>query len=221
MAKDSEVTKAWIKRSGFTTDVNSSLNSDIYEQVKLLKPYVYGDDHILLRKDDGCTTSRNPNEVYFELPKNYELQTEGLWKGYAVLVPPMEVNTNIHQVVMSREVYNELIARASWDIAPGKHITRHIRKFNQHLKEEHQVKLAEELAEFKALKAKVYQIVNEHAGKTVFLKVKEGYTPLVVLGVGKDKIRLKCRRSNGKVVDVHVNQITVANIRSLENAPCD
>jgi len=114
----------------------------------------------------------------FSLPTGYTVQLVGPWGGRAVVSPKVTPNTNIHQVVMSREVYNELIARASWDVAPGKHITRHIRKFNKHLKEEHQVKLAEELAEFKAFKAKVYQIVNKYAGKIVFHKTKNGWASL-------------------------------------------
>lgn len=195
-----------------------SNGGDILGPLYLEKPWVPGDTVIKGLDHEGKVVTRKPNQVFYEFPKGYAVLPNGPFAGLAVKVPKVERNNNPKQVVMSRETYDELIARASWDIAPGNHIKRHIRKFNPHLKAERQLELVKELGEFKALKAKVYSIVNEYAGKTVFYKSNAGPIPVVLLGVGKGKTRLKCRTRAGQVIDFKVKDITIVDLVKEANA---
>lgn len=124
----------------------------------------------------------------------------------------MQENHDPDVVVMGRKVYDELINRATWDSAPGNHLTRHMCKYNSVLRAERKAKLIEEREKFNKLKHRAQALVNEFGGKTTYHAIRWStgwyFSPIKPLFVGKGKITVVCRDCNNRAKAYHINQIT-------------
>lgn len=119
----------------------------------------------------------------------------------------MKQNNNPHEVVLSREVYDELILRATWEGYPGTHLKWHARKFNPALKAERKAELIAERAETVAQKKAVREFLELHLNEIVFYRIShpQGWTliPCFPRYIGRGKTTVGCKGVNlvfGKVV---------------------
>lgn len=112
----------------------------------------------------------------------------------------MKQNHNPHEVVISREVYDELILRATWDGFPGTHLKWHARKFNSALKAERKAELEAERIETITQKKAVREFLELHLNEIVFYRNAHprGWTlvPCYPRYIGFKKVTVGCRDVN-------------------------
>jgi len=99
----------------------------------------------------------------------------------------MKENKDKHQVVMAREMYDELYSMAATHARnleegcrepglPGNALSRlakvrrHVQKYNKPLHEERQVQVAKSAAEYRRLRELVIDLVVNHVGQIVWVK---------------------------------------------------
>lgn len=118
----------------------------------------------------------------------------------------MKQNNNPHEVVISREVYDELILRATWEGYPGTHLKWHARKFNPALKAERKAELEAERIETIAQKKAVREFLELHLNEIVFYRAAHPrgwiFVPCYPRYIGLGKTTVGCRDINlvhGKV----------------------
>jgi len=91
----------------------------------------------------------------------------------------MKENKDRHQIVIAREMYDDLIRLA--DIGAHERdghngvvrtVRRHAQKYNKHLHEERQVEVVKDAAEYRRLRSEVIDLVVNHIGQIVWVKSK-------------------------------------------------
>lgn len=112
----------------------------------------------------------------------------------------MKENKDKHQIVMSREMYDELYNMAATYArnseegcrVPGSpdnpisrlgKVRRHVQKYNKPLHEERQVEVAKNAAEYRELRNRVIDLVVNHVGQIVWVKSQTPVPRGLVLGV--------------------------------------
>lgn len=127
----------------------------------------------------------------------------------------MERNNDPHQVVMSREVYNQLMSYATVGAHEHGHelpaaMLRHIRKFNPVLSLEHQAEVKLEQEKFIGYRKAVIALLGRKAGQKVYVSengdVLKGMTLLSVVPGCKDRVRLRATRTSQEQ-HVHISNV--------------
>jgi hypothetical protein len=139
----------------------------------------------------------------------------------------MKVNKDKYQVVVSREMYDDLMRLAiigdyesSGNGETAAKVRRHVRKYNKHMHEERQVEVAKDAAEYRRLRSKVIALISTHGGEMVWRKSKtppppglsEGYTFYLgckVVGRSElNKLCVKVRNMDGTGnSDIHIDAL--------------
>jgi len=139
----------------------------------------------------------------------------------------MKENKDRHQVVIAREMYDDLMYLAAigdnernGDTATVSQVRRHAQKYNKHLHEERQVEVAKQEAEYRELRGKVIAMIISHTGEMVWLRQvappQPGLTerPVFYLGcqvVGRSehgKLFVKIKNMDGtNMRDIHIKAL--------------
>lgn len=133
----------------------------------------------------------------------------------------MKVNNNPHHVIMSREMYDELMNRATWEGSNANHIRWHVRKFNSDLAKERKAELVIRDAAFKETKQKVREFVEECRGKLVYYRVKRpngwAYIAATPRCIGVGKLTVACLDVDTPDYKNHPNKKQKLKQHRLEN----
>lgn len=138
----------------------------------------------------------------------------------------MNVNKDRHQVVLSREMYNDLVAWAKLgveesysheydELTPLQKIQWHARKYNTDLHLERKAEVAEEARIREEFKKRYKELLSNFSGKQVWQRHPtskcEGepvYYKVVLLGRARnDKSKVYVRYENGGKLEVDINLI--------------
>ena len=135
----------------------------------------------------------------------------------------MKDNLDPHQVVMSREMYDDLMKLATvgedeWFLDDVRELSRikwHIRKYNAPLRAERKIELMEEFERVTKAKEKLFSLLDRYTGKEVWQchpSCKRHYFPtyfkVTLLGRSQtDKQRVVIRYENGGKGHVPVDWI--------------
>lgn len=134
----------------------------------------------------------------------------------------MKDNLDPHQVVMSREAYDDLIKLATVgedecvvdDVRELTRIKWHIRKFNAPLRAERKIQLMEELEQVAKAKEKLFTLLHYYTGKEVWQRHPSckryglpTYFKVTLLGRARNKQQVLVRYENGGKLDVPVDWI--------------
>lgn len=149
----------------------------------------------------------------------------------------MKENKDKHQVVMAREMYDELYSMAATHArnseegcrVPGQpdnpisrlaKVRRHVQKYNKPLHEERQVQVAKNAAEYRRLRNVVIDLVVNHVGDIVWFKSRspaprgldegiEFYIAYEVVGRSElSKLAIKVvPKTGGCVSDKHISAL--------------
>ena len=126
----------------------------------------------------------------------------------------MEVNNNPNHVIMSREVYDELIGLAEVGASELcrdlRSISRHVRKFNIDQKEAHKHQLIAARMHLTETIKLAKELLRQAAGKTVYWSVNGD-----VVAAGRLLSNCKGHKTVLRVKDLMDNKIRLINVHSI------
>lgn len=137
----------------------------------------------------------------------------------------MKDNQDPHQVVMGREVYDDLMKLATVaenecvvdDVLELARIRWHIRKYNAPLRAQRKIELMEELDRVNRAKEKLFSLLEHYTNKEVWQRHPSSkryglpvYFKVTLLGRARDKRRVIVRYENGSTLAIPAEGILTA-----------
>jgi hypothetical protein len=147
----------------------------------------------------------------------------------------MNENKDSHQIVLSREYFDQLVKLAKRSDRPAGRVNHpnqtivdrvlwHVRKYNVAYKEEQAVQRLASEKELRELRKRVKHLVKNYVGKEVYVKSigENAFEPAIVVGASYDKFKVKVRlyKFNGAfrsyTQDMNIRCIQIENPNQLK-----